>query len=295
MGGRRVTESRLPLRAMPDDALGAALQELGRAVAFPSAAVSGAPDIAMRVRVRIVETGAGRAAAVRGRRAFGWRPARPMRRSLIFALAALLILAAIAGAVGFGLPGLRIIFGPLPTPSLSPSPSLSVSPSPTPLVPPPVGASLSLGAPLPLDEIEGLVDFDLILPPDPAIGPPDASFLADERVALVWATKPGLPETNASGIGLVLNEFPGTTDRGFYQKVLTQQTTVTPVTVNGLEGYWLTGAPHFFMWVDRDGAQRFDEGRVVGDTLIWTSGETTYRLESALGKDAAIRLAESLR
>lgn len=292
-----MTESRLPLQAMPDDALGAALQDLGRAVAFPTAAAAGGPDIATRARVRIVESGAsgtGRAAG-RGRRAFGWRPARPMRRGLIFALAALLILAAIAGAVGFGLPGLRIIFGPLPTPSLSPSPSLSASPSPTPLVPPPVGASLSLGAPLPLDEIEAEVDFDLILPPDPAIGPPDASFLADERVALVWATKPGLPETNASGIGLVINEFPGTVDDGFFQKVLTQDTKVTPVTVNGLEGYWLAGAPHFFMYVDRDGTERFDEGRVVGDTLVWTSGETTYRLESALGKDAAIQLAESLR
>jgi hypothetical protein len=280
---------------MPDDALGAALQELGWAVAFPWAASAGGPDIATRVRVRIVESGASGAGRAGGRRGFGWRPARPMRRGLVFALAALLILAAIAGAVGFGLPGLRIIFGPLPTPSLSPSPSLNASPSPTPLVPPPVGASLSLGAPLPLDEIEAQVDFDLILPPDPAIGPPDASFLEDDRVALVWATKPGLPETNASGIGLVINEFPGTVDDGFFQKVLTQDTKVTPVTVNGLEGYWLTGSPHFFMYVDRDGAQRFDEGRVVGDTLVWTSGETTYRLESALGKDAAIRLAESLR
>jgi hypothetical protein len=287
-----VTESRLPRQAMPDDALGAALQELGRAVAFPSAAVSGGSDIATRVRVRIVESGAtGAGPAAVGRRGFGWLPARRMRRSLVFALAALLVVAAIAGAVGFGLPGLRIIFGPLPTPSFSPS----ASSSPTPLVPPPVGASLSLGAPLPLDEIEAQVDFDLILPPDAAIGPPDASFLKDERVALVWATKPGLPETNASGIGLVINEFPGTVDDGFFQKVLTQDTKVTPVTVNGLEGYWLTGAPHFFMYVDRDGAERFDEGRVVGDTLVWTAGETTYRLESALGKEAAIQLAESLR
>jgi hypothetical protein len=280
---------------MPDDALGAALRELGGVVAFPSAAVSGGPDIATRVRVRIVEsgaTGAGRPAGLRG---FGWRPARPMRRGLIFALAALLILAAIAGAVGFGLPGLRIIFGPLPTPSLSPSPSLGASGSPTPSVALPIGSSLGLGAALPLDEIEAGVDFDLIMPPDPAIGPPDASFLADERVALVWATKPGLPETTASGIGLVINEFPGTVDDGFFQKVLTQNTTVTPVTVNGFEGYWLTGAPHFFMYVDRDGMERFDEGRVVGDTLVWTSGETTFRLESALGKDAAISLAESLR
>jgi hypothetical protein len=280
---------------MPDEALGAALRELGGAVAFPSAAATGRPDIATRVRVQIVETGLSGAGRAGRRRAFGWLPARPMRRGLVFALAGLLILAAIAGAVGFGLPGLRIFFGPLPTPSVAPSVSPSASPSRSPLAPPPVGSSLGLGVALPLEEIEAKVDFDLILPPDPAIGSPDASFKSEERVALVWATKPGLPETNASGIGLVINEFPGTTDRGFFEKVLTQDTTVTPVTVNGLEGYWLSGAPHFFMYVDREGDQHFDEGRVVGDTLIWTSGETTYRLESALGKDAAIRLAESLR
>ena len=290
-----MAESRLPLQAMPDEALGAALRELGGAVAFPSAAATGRPDIATRVRVQIVETGVSGAGRAGRRRAFGWLPARPMRRGLVFALAGLLILAAIAGAVGFGLPGLRIIFGPLPTPSVAPSVSPSASPSRSPLLPPPVGSSLGLGVALPLEEIEAKVDFDLILPPDPAIGSPDASFKSEERVALVWATKPGLPETNASGIGLVINEFPGTTDRGFFEKVLTQDTTVTPVTVNGLEGYWLSGAPHFFMYVDREGDQHFDEGRVVGDTLIWTSGETTYRLESALSKDAAIRLAESLR
>jgi hypothetical protein len=37
-----------------------------------------------------------------------------------------------------------------------------------------------------------------------------------------------------------------------------------------------------------------DHHRVVGDTLVWTADGVTFRLESALGMDAAIRLAESL-
>lgn len=32
----------------------------------------------------------------------------------------------------------------------------------------------------------------------------------------------------------------------------------------------------------------------VGDALIWSDGETTWRLESAVGQDAAVQLAESL-
>jgi hypothetical protein len=42
--------------------------------------------------------------------------------------------------------------------------------------------------------------------------------------------------------------------------------------------------------------QHIDEGRRwVGDALIWQDGELTYRIETSLGKDAAIRIAESFQ
>jgi hypothetical protein len=302
-----VAESRL--LALSDDLLGDALRELGDVVAFPIVAAAGRPDLATRVRVRIVESAVDAPGASSRLGWFGRRSGRPMRRGLVLAIAALLVLAAIAGAIGFGLPGLRIIFGPLPSPSLAspaPSPSLAspapsspgpsaASASPTPSIVVPLGSTLGLGAPAPLDRVEQEAGFDLILPPDPAIGLPDAAYISDGRVALVWATKPGLPETTEDGVGLLINEFPGTVDQGYFLKVLDAGTTLTPVKVGGLDGYWISGNVHFFMYVDREGNQVFDEGRIVGDTLIWTSGKTTYRLESALGKDAAIRLAESLR
>lgn len=38
-----------------------------------------------------------------------------------------------------------------------------------------------------------------------------------------------------------------------------------------------------------------DDGRRwVGDALAWTDGAITYRLESGLGRDASIELAESV-
>jgi len=35
--------------------------------------------------------------------------------------------------------------------------------------------------------------------------------------------------------------------------------------------------------------------RLAGNTLLWVRGETTYRLETALGRDGALRLARSVR
>jgi hypothetical protein len=65
--------------------------------------------------------------------------------------------------------------------------------------------------------------------------------------------------------------------------------------VNGAPGYWIEGAPHFFMYLDPSGKQIEDTYRTVGQTLVWTSDGITFRLETGLDRDAAIRLAASLR
>jgi hypothetical protein len=104
-----------------------------------------------------------------------------------------------------------------------------------------------------------------------------------------------LPADPDYGVGLLLSEFRGHVDDGYYQKTLSSSAQVTPVTVNGHSGYWISGAPHFFYYVDPSGKAVDDTHRIVGDTLIWSDGEVTYRLESQLPMAAAIRLAESLR
>lgn len=304
-----MVEPRLALATLPDDDLAGALRQLAGSVAFPSAAPAqpGAPDLAARARRRIelnpprrsiwqrlgLDSGAG-GAALRG---------RPMRRGLVLALVALLVLAAVAGAVGLGLPGLRIIFGNVPSPSpiSSPSPAPSSSASPTPSGPgpsatiQPLGGSLGLGDALPFAEVEREAGFDVLLPTDPPIGPPDVSYLNGQRVALVWASRPALPETNTLGIGLVLVEFQGAVGLGYYEKILGGETRITPVTVDGARGYWISGGPHFFFYTDAHGQLVTDESRVVGDVLVWATADVTYRLETSLDKAAAIKLAESLR
>ena len=51
---------------------------------------------------------------------------------------------------------------------------------------------------------------------------------------------------------------------------------------------------HFFFYERPEGGYVDDGRRWVGDALVWYDGTATYRIESALGRDATIALAESL-
>lgn len=275
-----------PFHATSDDALAAALHELAASIDFPTIARGLAgEDLATRARRRIVEAGI----EPSGRRGLGRvfpRGRRSVRRSLIFALIALLVVAAVAAAVGFGLPRLRILFGGPPA-----VPSATATTTATG----PPGSTLGLGTALSLAEAERLTGLDLRLPTDPAIGPPDGVFMGPGgRVSLVWRTRPGLPETASPGVGLLVDEFHGTVGEGYYEKAVRSAAQLTPVRVAGEPGYWIEGPPHFFYFVDPSGNVIDDQHRVVGDTLVWTADGVTFRLESALGMDGAIRLAESL-
>jgi hypothetical protein len=296
-----VAESRQALATMPDEELAGALRQLATSIDFPTGPTEpGSPDLAARIRRRIElnplqpslwrRLGLGLGAGTR---------ARPVRRGLVLALVALLILAAVAGAVGLGLPGLRIIFGEPPSPQPTAGgtlPSQTAASGTTPSATlAPLGGSLALGDAVSFADAQRQAGFDVVLPTDPDLGQPDASYLNGQRVGLIWATRPGLPGTLSPGVGLVISEFRGAVDERYFEKVLGPDTTLTRVTVGGSPGYWISGAPHFFFYIDPNGQAINDDHPTVGDVLLWTKGDVTYRLETSLGMAAAIRLAESLR
>ena len=294
-----MSDQRRALAGMGDDALGAELRELGPWLESPRSRIApDSPDPARRARLRI------EAAPRRTPRAWWpWAGRRgpAVRRSFVLAVIALVVLAAIVGAIGFGVPGIRIIFTgatPAPSPALSPIPSASptaAASTPAPTPPGPLGSDLDLGFPTTLAEAPTLTDFGLLRPTDPAIGPPDTIWLREGRLTLIWKSRPDLPDTQAPGIGLLLNEFRGSVDQEFFGKMIGGGTTLTPVTIDGTTGYWISGALHDFFYLDDNGQVVNDSRRVVGDTLLWSRGAITFRLETSLDKDAAIRIAESIR
>jgi hypothetical protein len=291
-----------PMQRFDDVALEGALRSLGDAIAWPAAAPtapSGAaagPDIATRVRVRLTDP-------TRRRVERGWLPRRwpPLRRSVVLALVALLALALVAGAAGLGLPGLRFLFGGGPTPppptTAAPTGSPGGSPSPSPAIPTPPGGGLQLGERVSLEVVEARAGIPVRLPTDDRLGPPDAVWIDPSRnnqVAYVWRASSSLPDTSEPGIGLLIMQFDGTVDEGFFDKVIHSGTTLERVEVAGQRGFWISGDPHFFYYVGTDGRAVDDTRRWVGDALVWTDGSTTYRIESALGRDATIAIAESM-
>jgi len=285
----------LHLGALDDAALAEALRDLGREVAVPGPSTLA---LAAAVRATIGSMQPRRATTVWGAsKAILWRTGSPrrwsglgrLRRSAVLAFAAVLVIATVAAAaIGFALPGLRIIFGP--PPSVAPATA-----SPEASLPRPPGAGIGLGAAIPLDDARALVDFPVVVPTDPDLGPPDVVYSRLGRLALVWAPRAGLPATTDPTVGLLLSEFRGRVEEGFILKIADAGTQVEPVDVGGTPGYWIDGEPHFFLYIDPAGAVIEDSYRVVGDTLVWTRDGVTYRLETSLGRVAAIRIAESLR
>ncbi|HEU0235050.1 MAG TPA: hypothetical protein VFR14_01280 [Candidatus Limnocylindrales bacterium] len=271
---------------LTDEALADALRDLGRAIAVPRSTAGADDDVAARARARIVADPslAARSAA---RSRWSWLGAgRPARLAVGLALLAAVLLAAVAAAGILGVPGIRIaLFGAPAT--VEPGPTASPG---TPDRP--IGAGAGLGRIVALADVAELTGFEPRLPA--GFAPPDVAWLAAARLTLVWAAGPDLPETALDGVGLLVTEFRGRVDAEYYQKVATTGTVVEPVRVAGHAGYWLAGRPHFFFYVDPDGHVVDDTRRWVGDTLIVEADGITYRIESALGRDATVALAEGL-
>jgi hypothetical protein len=287
----------LPLRSLQllDDAgLAAALADLSEAIDWPTAgpASPGGADLATAIRIRIEAGAVPSDRRARWRSAWGsWRPVRRVLVVAVVALLALAVVAALAGAAGLGLPGIRILLGPAP---VSPPPTPVAAPSRSPAAVPGIG--MHLGERVELADLDQRAEFPVRWPQDPAIGPPDAAYVDSSlggQVTLVWASRPDLPDTIQPGVGLVMSVFRGSYDSSFLNKAVGSGTIVQLVQVDGERAFWLSGGPHFFFYTSPSG-QVFDPRRWVGDALLWADGSTTYRLESALGLERTIEIAESL-
>ncbi len=283
------------LRTMTDVELEAALRDLAGTLR-PLAA----PDLARAVRRRILAGESRRA----GRGVTRRLPflGRPVRRGLVLALAAVLVLAGIATALGLGLPGLRFVFfGPTATPTATPAPGETPEPTPSPTptrTPSPIG-DLDLGRPVDLASVNAAAGYAVLLPTLPELGRPLAVYVDREpphaRVSATYPAGAGFPAATGSEVAVLVTEFPGRIEEGYFQKGFGPDTTVVPVTVAGHAGFWLSGQPHELLYIGPAGSVETDSIRLVGNVLAWTVGDLTIRIEGAPDLGAALRIADSMR
>ena len=197
-----------------------------------------------------------------------WPSAWP--RAAALAVIATLLLAATAAALVVVLPGLRITTVPtVPTAEA-------------------VASRLALGDPIPADTVADGVPA--------ALGLPDEAYVFGDHevLSLVYLADDELPELAGSGIGLLVQVIDGALDRERVEKLVAEGASVTAVQVGGEAGFWIEGPPHLVRYTDPDGRERSQRTRLVGDTLVWERGGVLYRIESGLGLDGTLRIAESI-
>ncbi len=159
---------------------------------------------------------------------------------------------------------------------------------------------LDLGERMSLDQARDAVAFEVRLPS--ALGLPDSVWLdtgvSGGQVALAYESSPDLPAAPGTNLGALVTQFPDAEVSEIALKKVTGSqpgTTFEPVTVEGEQGFWVSGEPHVIAYLEPDGDIRNETVRLAGNVLLWESGGVTYRIESRLSKVEALAIAESLQ
>jgi hypothetical protein len=129
-----------------------------------------------------------------------------------------------------------------------------------PKLPPAPSKDLALGERVSSAEAARRTEFDWLVPA--GLGHPQAFwFRPDPPGGQVSVTFP-----RPRG---VFSAFDGSIDENFIQKSIGPGTTVRTFTRPGVRGFFLSGKPHAFVYVDRDGQVRDEDTRLATNTLIW--------------------------
>lgn len=118
------------------------------------------------------------------------------------------------------------------------------------------------------------------------LGEPDAIYVRGRAASLVYGP--------ARRPRLVLTQARGGVWEGFLKKVGSSGTQITPVTVHGEPGLFVSGDEHFVMFVDGDGEVTDERTYLAGTVLLWNRGPLLLRLEGELTRADALELAESI-
>jgi len=249
------------------------LVELGSHMDFPAT-----PPIAAAVRARL----AGAPPHLRARK---WR----------------LIAAALAAALAvvFGVPPVRtaiahwlgisgIVIKPVPSLPAATPPRAHQSLTE-------LGYSLGLGQLTSLEAARAQAGFAVAVPT--SLGAPDGVYVRTnlgQVVSLLYRPRADLPESPQTGAGLLITEFRGSVETAQFEKLIKFGTVVTPVRVDGGQGYWIS-TEHAIEYRLPDGSFDTDGLRLTGPALFFERGDVTVRIEGAITEDRALSIAAALR
>ena len=161
----------------------------------------------------------------------------------------------------------------------------------------PATQELNLGEPTTLEAAQDAVDF-----PVRGVDLDNPQVYLDRSVpngmvSLVYPPQRGAPATSTPGVGAVLSLFSGdTADPTFTKEILRGPSHVEFIPF-GADRFalWVSGPSHLLLRND-NGQPLRHTSRLSANALVWTARNgVTYRLESALEMDAAVRLAEPLQ
>lgn len=156
--------------------------------------------------------------------------------------------------------------------------------------PRPLGKGLGLGERVTLREARSGRS-GLLLPATPGLGDPDEVYETSQSeengVALVYATRPGLPRLGDTEAGLVLTERPGGIEAAYLAERTPEQAGLERVNIGDRRGYWVPDG-HPSAAVERTDA-------LHGSVLLWEQEGQALRMETNLSKEEAVRIAGSVR
>ena len=223
------------------------------------------------------------------------RPASLLRPRLAWGVATLILLLGATLAIPpvraqvlewLQVGAIRIILSqPTPTPTPVATHPLAQAGIPTaPSTPRPYPSLADLPGETSLAEAQSRLRFPIPLPAYPAdLGEPDRVFLQNlggQAVLLVWMDPEELERIRLD----LLLMGPGAFGEKFAPPVIAE------TSVNGQPALWTEGPHTLYL----GGMYQQVPLVVQANVLIWTEGEVTYRLETDLPLEEAVRIAESL-
>ena len=128
----------------------------------------------------------------------------------------------------------------------------------------------------------------LLEPRGDEVGKPDEVYVVDFRpgtpVTFLW----GDPERPR----LLLTQVRG---RFYFEKLVGGGSSVVVTEVNGADAAWIGGEPHVVFYETERGGGADLPARLARNTLVWSRGPVTLRLEGDLSREEAERIARTVR